>query len=204
MKNIIIVGPSRAGKSTLSNIIHERLNYFVVGVDKLVAVFEGAFPQLNIRLNWNRKKTAENIAPFLAHFLALFSADDGRGMLSYSHGAVPGNRFVLEGGYFSFDEILPILNQYGIEELKDRFILIGLVQNQKTVEEFIADFKKYDTEQDWTYKFSDEDLKDVAEDLISFSRDMTEQLLRYGFRIYDTSVDREAVFERILEDIQRE
>ena len=99
---------------------------------------------------------------------------------------------------------MPILNQYGIEELKDRFILIGLVQNQKTVEEFIADFKKYDTEQDWTYKFSDEDLKDVAEDLISFSRDMMEQLLRYGFRIYDTSVDREAVFERILEDIQRE
>ena len=71
MKNIIIAGSSRAGKSTLARKINEDLNYFVINIDKLVATFQGAYPQLDIRLNWNREKTTANIAPFLGHFLGI-------------------------------------------------------------------------------------------------------------------------------------
>ncbi|HOP10737.1 MAG TPA: hypothetical protein PK629_04510 [Oscillospiraceae bacterium] len=202
MKNIIIAGPSRAGKSTLARKLNEELNYFVISVDKLVATFQGAYPQLDIRLNWDRDKTTDNIAPFLGHFLGMFSSADGRGLLPYSHGAVEGNRFVLEGGYFNFEKISPILKTYGIEELKDNFILIGLVQNNKTVDEFISDFKKYDTKDDWTYQFNDDDLREVAEDAVLFSRSMSEHLAKYGFTIYDTSADREQVLEQIVEDIK--
>ncbi len=202
MKNIIIAGPSRAGKSTLARKINEELNYFVISVDKLVAVFQEAYPQLNIRLDWNREKTTENIAPFLGHYLGMFSSADGYGLMPYSHGAVKGNRFVLEGGYFNFEKILPILKMYEIEELKDNFLLIGLVQNNKTVDEYISDFKKYDTENDWTYNFSDDDLREVSEDAISFSRSMSDHLVKYGFTIYDTSKEREQVLDQILEDIK--
>ena len=202
MKNIIIAGSSRAGKSTLARKINEELNYFVVSVDKLVATFQGAYPQLDIRLNWNREKTTDNLAPFLGHFLGMFSSADGHGLLPYSHGAVKGNRFVLEGGYFNFQKIMPILKTYGIEELKDNFLLIGLVQNRKTVEEFVSDFKKYDTEDDWTYNFNDDDLRDVSEDAISFSRSMFNHLVKYGFTIYDTSSEREQVLDQIVEDIK--
>ncbi|MHB1367431.1 MAG: DEAD/DEAH box helicase family protein [Eubacteriales bacterium] len=202
MKNIIIAGPSRAGKSTLARKINEELNYFVISLDKLVAVFQGAYPQLNIKLNWNREKTADNLAPFLGHYLGVFSSADGRGLLPYSHGAVKRNRFVLEGGYFNFEKILPILKTYGIEELKERFLLIGLVQNNKPVEEFVSDFKKYDTEDDWTYNFNDDDLREIFEDAISFSRSMSDYLAKYGFTIYDTSTEREQVLEQIVEDIK--
>lgn len=34
--------------------------------------------------------------------------------------AIAGNRFVLEGGYFDFDRIVPILKTYGIEEMTER------------------------------------------------------------------------------------
>jgi hypothetical protein len=202
MKNIIIAGSSRAGKSTLARKLNEELNYFIISVDKLVAVFQGAYPQLNIRLNWDREKTTENLAPFIGHYLGMFSSANGRGLLPYSHGAVKGNRFVLEGGYFDFDKILPILKMYEIEELKDNFLLIGLVQNNKKVDEFISDFKKYDTEDDWTYNFSDDDLREVSEDAVSFSRAMSDHLVKYGFTIYDTSKDREQVLDQILEDIK--
>lgn len=204
MKNIIIAGSSRAGKSTLARKINNELNYFVIGVDKLVAIFGEAYPQLNIKLNWDRKKTTDNIAPFLGHFLGMFSSSDGRGLLSYSHGAVTGNRFVLEGGYFNFDEILPILTAYGINELKDNFLLIGLVQNQKTIAEFVNDFKKYDTPDDWTYGFSDDDLTEIAENEILFSQYMTKHLLKYEFTIYDTSIEREHVLNQIIENIKSE
>ena len=195
MKNIIIAGASRSGKSTLARKINEELNFFVISIDKLVAMFQGAYPELNIKLNWDREKTTDNIAPFLGHFLGMFSSANGRGLLPYSHGAVEGNMFVLEGGYINFGMILPILKTYGMEDLKENFLLIGLVQNRKTVDEFVCDFKKYDTENDWTYYLDDDELKEVSEDAVSYNRSMSEHLVKYGFTIYDTSKEREQVLD---------
>lgn len=48
---------------------------------------------------------------------------------------------MLEGGYLNFEKILPILKTYRIEDLKENFLLIGLVQNQKTVDAFISYLK---------------------------------------------------------------
>ena len=202
MKNIIIAGASRSGKSTLARKINEELGYFVISIDKLVATFQEAYPQLNIKLNWNREKTTDNIAPFLGHFLGMFSSANGRGLLPYSHGAVEGNMFVLEGGYINFGMILPILKTYGMEDLKENFLLIGLVQNRKTVDEFVCDFKKYDTENDWTYYLDDDELKEVSEDAVSYNRSMSEHLVKYGFTIYDTSKEREQVLDKIVDDIK--
>lgn len=202
MKSIIIAGPSRAGKSTLAKLLNETLNCFVINEDKLVAVFQEAYPQLNIKLNWNRDKTTDNLAPFIAHFLGVFSSAGGRGLSQYSHGVTNANMFVLEGGYFNFDKITPILKTYGINALNDRFMLIGLAQNHKTVDEFIYDFRKFDTEDDWTYSLSDDALREVSEDAVSFSASMSAHLAKYGFTIYDTSKERERVLHKIAEDIK--
>jgi hypothetical protein len=204
LKNIIIVGPSRAGKTTLARKINEELNYFVISLDKLVATFQGAYPQLDIKLNWNREKTTDNLAPFLGHFLGAFSTNHGAAYeLNLRAHAVKGNRFVLEGGYFNFEKISSILKMYEIEELKDNFLLIGLVQNKKTADEFVNDFKKYDTEDDWTYGFDDDELREYAsQEAIPFSRSMTDLLMEYGFTIYDTSTEREQVLDQIVEDIK--
>ena len=204
MKNIIIAGCGRAGKTTLARKINEELNYFVISVDKLVATFQGAYPQLNIKLNWNRRKTTDNLAPFLGHFLGAFSSSHGVAYeLNLRAHAVKGNRFVLEGGYFNFEKILPILKMYEIEELKDKFLLIGLVQNKKTADEFVNDFRKYDTEDDWTYGFDDDELREyVSQEAIQFNRSMTDYLVKHGFTIYDTSTEREQVFDKIVEDIK--
>ena len=205
MKNIIIAGPSRAGKTALARKLNEELNVFVIGVDKLVATFQGAYPQLNIKLNWNRRQTTDNIAPFLGHFLGAFSSSQGVACeLNLRAHAVPGNRFVLEGGYFNFERIVPILKMYGIDELKERFVLIGLVQNKKTADEFFADFKRFDTQDDWTYHLDDHDLREVSQEAISFSRSMADHLVTYGFTIYDTSRDREQVFDTIVAVIKSE
>jgi hypothetical protein len=204
MKNIIIAGPSRAGKTNLARKINEELNYFVISVDKLIATFQGAYPQLNIKLAWNRRKTTDNLAPFLGHFLCAFSSSHGIAYeLHLRAHAVKGNRFVLEGGHFNFEKILPILKMYGIEELKDKFFLIGLAQNKKTADEFFKDLRKYDTEDDWTYGFDDDELREYAsQEAIPSSRSMTDYLVKYGFTIYDTSTEREKVFDKIVEDIK--
>jgi len=202
MKNIIIAGTGRAGKSTLARMIKEELNYFVVNNDRFVAMFGEAYPQLNIRIG-NGEVSIKNIAPFVGHFLGMFSSSDGCGLFPYTQGALKENRFVLEGWSFDFEQILPILKMYGIEELKDNFVLIGLVLNEKTVDELVSDMRKYDTEHDWTYGFEDDnDLRRIAEEAISYSRTASNYLPKYGFTLYDTSMEREQVLNRIIEDIK--
>ena len=202
MKNIIICGSSRAGKSTLARRLNEKFNYFAIGVDKIAATFGRAYPQLDIRLNWNYDKTTANIALFLGHFLGVFSTnhrfeDEQNLQVDF----FKGNNFVLEGMYFDFEKILHILKMYGIKELKDCFILIGLVQNKKTADEFFNDLKKYDTKDDWTYGLNDDDLLSIAKDAVSESQYMSDYLAKYGFTIYDTSTEREQVFDRIFDKI---
>ena len=203
MKNIIIAGWCRTGKTSLARKINEELNYFVISLDNIAAAFGRTYPQLDIRLNWNYEKTTANIAPFLGHFLGIFSAaHDAADEQNLRGRIVEGNRFVLEGGYFHFEKISSVLKMYGIEQLADNFILIGLVQNNKTVDEFIRDFKKYDTEDDWTYGFSDDDLRAISEEAVVMNGEMTGNLTEYGFTVYDTSFEREQVFDKIVEDIK--
>ena len=203
MKNIIIAGPGRHGKTTLARKINEALNYFVINLDKLMTAFGRAYPQLDIRIAWDYEKATANIAPFLGHYLGMLSAGHGfADELNLRKHDVKGNRFVLEGGHFDFEKISSILKMYGIEELKDNFILIGLVQNKKTADEFFNDIRKYDTEDEWTYSCDDGELMEVCEDLVSHSREMYDCLVKYGFTIYDTSTEREQVLDRIVEDIK--
>jgi len=208
MKNIIIAGPSRAGKTTLAERLNEELNYFVVSLDKIAAAFGGAYPQMDIGLpgipNYDYEKMKDNLAPFLGHFLGVFSdlrrvAD----IQNFRARIIKGNRFVLEGAAFNFDIISSVLSMYGIKKLSERFLLIGLVQNKKTADEFVRDFKKYDTEDEWTYGWSDEELREYAiSRAIPFNREMTENLVKYGFTVYDTSMEREQVLAQIVHDIK--
>ena len=206
MKNIIIAGPGRNGKTTLARRISEELGYFVINLDKLMTAFDRAYPQLDVRIAWDYDKATANVAPFIGHFLGMFTSDYGMADdLNLRKHAVKVNRFVLEGGHFDFEKILPILKTYGIEQLKDRFILVGLVQNNKTADEFFNDLRKYDAEDEWTYGMDDDELSElIRKDFIPSNRFMSEYLVKYGFTIYDTSGNRERVFDRIIEDIKSE
>ena len=168
-----------------------------------MTVFGRAYPQLEVRIAWDFEKATSNIAPFLGHFLGMFSSGHGfADALNLRKHDVEGNRFVLEGGHFDFEKIMPILKMYGIEELKDSFILIGLVHNKETDEELFNNLRKYDTEDDWTYRVDDKELMRLCEGFVSDSRKSFDAFMKYGFTIYDTSTDRERVFNQIIEDIK--
>ena len=202
MKNILIVGPGRNGKTTLANKINEELNYFVINLDKLMTVFDRAYPQLDVRIAWDYYKATANVAPFLGHFFGIFSSNDGYADdLNLRKHAVKGNRFVLEGGHLDLDKISSIFETYNIGELKDNFILIGLVQ-LKTAEEFFKDLRKYDTEEEWTHGLDDDELMSLCGHLVSDNKEFYDNFKKYGFTIYDTATDREQLFYQIIEDIK--
>ena len=203
MKNILIVGTGRQGKTTLAKKINEELNYFVIHMDYFMTTLDRAYPQLDVRIAWDAEKATANIAPFIGHFLGMsICYRDFEEDLVLDKHVVKGNRFVMEGGHFEFDIISSVFEKYEIGELKDNFILIGLVQHTKTAVEFFNDIRKYDTDDEWTHSVDDNDLMAYCEFLVSSSREMCDKFSQYGFTIYDTSGDREQVFEQIMEDIK--
>lgn len=67
-----------------------------------------------------------------------------------------------------------------------------------TPEERFSIQKKYDTEKDYTFYKSDEELKEGAVYIVEQSILMREQCQKYGLRYFETARDREQVFEEFL------
>ena len=188
-KNILILGPSRVGKTTLTKKLNEKLNYSVICFDSIIYAFEKSFPQLGICSGNGAEHTAENLASFLTQYFRVLSnrSNDKNGI-----------KFAAEGGYFDFDKIMIAMNEY---KMTKDFLFIGLVYNNKTPNELFEDIRKNDTEGDWSYNCDDYTLKKCSEIFIADSRKMHDKFQKHNFMIYDVSDNRGQVLDRIVNDI---
>jgi len=191
MKNILILGPSRAGKTTLTKKLNEELNYSIVSFDSIINAFEHSFPQLGICSGDGAENTAVNLADFLIYYFRV---------LSYRSEEKNGVKFAAEGGYFDFEKIMLAMKNY---EMINDFLFIGLVYNNLTPDKLFSDIRKNDTEGDWSYNCDDDTLKMCSNIFVEDSRQMTEQFKEHNFMIYDVSEEREQILNKIVKDIKR-
>ena len=189
-KNILILGPSRAGKTTLTKKLNEALNYSIVCFDSIIYAFEQSFPQLGICFGDGAANTAANLADFLIQYFR---------MLSYRSEQANGVKFAAEGGYFDFEKIMLAMKKYDM--IKD-FLYIGLVYNNKTPDELFDDIRENDTEGDWSHNCDDDTLRKCVAIFTEDSRLMYEKFQKHSFMIYDVSNDREEVLNKIVNDIK--
>jgi len=189
-KNIIITGVSRAGKTTLSMLIANKLNYNLLSIDDLISGLE-VYPELNIHHNGDMEKVSKNIAPFLKIFLK---------EICDNKAYYQGMRFIVEGSYIDFDEIIPFLNE-GI--CKDRYEIIGLVFDEISEEKLFKIIKDKDTEDDWTYWCNDEELKGNVRYFIERNNYYKEKFKKYGIKTIVSSNDRDKVFTEFVETLKK-
>lgn len=184
-KNILIIGPARSGKTTLSRRISKKLGYSIVNLDDIICSFEEAFPQLEIRHDYNDIKVATRFAPFLIRYLKELS----EGPNFYN-----GSKYVIEGVSIDFEKVIPMID-------KEKYIIIGLTYNSITSKEFYLNVKKYDTEDDWTYYCSDEELKDNINYFIKSNKYFSEKFKDYKIKTYDVSKNRQLTYNKIVEEL---
>lgn len=189
-KNIIITGVSRAGKSTLSMLIANKLNYSLLSIDDMVSGLE-AYPELKIHHDGNMEEVSKNLAPFLKKFLK--ETCDNKPYYE-------GIRYVVEGTYIDFEEIIPFLNE-GV--CKDRFEIIGLVLDDISEEQLFKLIKNNDTDDDWTYWCDDEELKGNVRYFIERNKYFKDKFKKYGIRTFNTAFEREKVLNEIVESINK-
>ena len=124
-KNIFIMGPGRAGKTTLSKMINKKYGYSIISIDDIVTSLE-AFPSLNISWDGEHEKISKQMSNFLIKYLK---------ELSEGNKFYDGCKTVIEGTDIDFERLIPNIDQ-------NKYLLIGLTYNQKTKKDLFNTIRK--------------------------------------------------------------
>ena len=185
--NSIIAGVPRAGKSTVSHLLSKRYGYQHISMDSIIAGFEKCFPEtgVNTYQGLSSLETLRVISSKMAPFV----------------------RAMLDSG--EYDEFEPgmVLDMYQLlPEDYDKFIrganceIAYFITSDVSPEERFLIQKKYDTEKDYTFYKSDDELREGAEYIVEQSIMMKEQCERYGLPYYETAKQRDLAIQRFLQD----
>jgi hypothetical protein len=199
MKNILVLGWSRSGKTTLTRRLKEEFKYNTVSSCVFLDALGRAYPQL-----LGGEKNQQGVAPST---LASFIAHHICSLVRYSkHWSEAKFVADVELGIYDFDKVFPLIDKLLFETgglvTKDELMYIGLV-NRGTSEEVYCGIKKHDTMKDWTYSHPDDETKAMCNDYPALTQAYSELFVEYGFLVYDTSGDREKVFKKIIDDVRQ-
>lgn len=185
--NIIIAGVPRAGKSTVSHLLSKQFGYQHISMDSIIAGFEKCFPEtgVNTYQGLSSLETLRVISGKMAPFV--------RAMLDSSE----------------YDEFEPgmVLDMYQLlPEDYDKHIrganceIAYFITSDVSPEERFLIQKKNDTEKDYSFYKSDEELREGAECIVEQSIIMRKQCEQLGLKYYETATEREQNIQRFLDE----
>ncbi len=182
--NVAIFGSARSGKSTLAKMISLKYPYYhiIVG-DDVRGAFQDTLPQNNIN-----SKGGQGMVNDFPKFLS-----------AYFNRSIRRNRGI-------FNYIVETCDIYP-EKAKQYFnredtIIIYLATPNLNVVDYFKEIRKYETERDWTYGRSDEEIINHCQYWIDKSKDIEKECQELGIMFVDTSKDRELVLEQTIEKLE--
>lgn len=182
MKNIIIIGPSRVGKSTLSSLICERYHFNYVSGDSIRNAFIHIYPELGYSVNNTIEK------PEFCKFINRITNEN--------------NIHLKRNVYYVIDSA-----DISIKNAKDIFkdsLIIGLGCRNIDPNVMLNKIKENDTKLEWTFGYSDKDLLDIIYSTISKSKRLYDECRLNNIPYFDTSSDRYSTYEQIYAFIEKE
>ncbi len=185
MKNIVILGASRAGKSTLTKMICEKYpNYNVIIGDAVRKAFSEILPQNNINNN-NGSGMIEDFPKFLAYMF-------------YRSIKICDRKF---NYIIDSCDILPEKAKELFE--KEDTIIIFLGFPKLTEEEHFYQIKQYQKNTDWTYNKDDDFMKEHVKRWIAKSKYFEKKCKELDIWFVDTSFDREKVLNDTMQILEK-
>lgn len=184
MKDIIILGRPRAGKSTLADKLIDKYGYQVIRLDALRDTFEKIFPELEIApyTAINNDKWYEFLRKYYEK-MKKFSR--------YKYG------YIIEGCDMHISKCIELFGN-------DNTLIYVLGQINILPEDMANNIKKYDTEEDWTKGKEYTELVNYCSNSIKKAKELKKECNEYKIPFFDTSKDREKVLENVLKIIEEE
>ncbi len=189
MKNVIIAGTARAGKTTVCNELCKKgFSHFTC--DSLVYSLEHIFPELGINQNEPTeevKKTSKNFSPLLLTLAKCMEEE----YLPYS---------------VVFD-VYQLMPEDYVKYMKTNYIkAYFLAYPDISVEEEFNILRSNKKVEEYTQKYSDDYLKELIEQRINESKFIREECEKYNLPFINTSYNRpqkiKELVDRIIEDIE--
>ena len=186
MKNILILGICRTGKSTFSKMIQKEFrNYQIIEVDTIISALQKTIPNIPIGFIYDNLK--ENKLP---EFLNLFIQKNIN-----KNGKKLG--FIING-----DSILPedLLKYFDLNNM----IIYYFVTEKLSPKQILENCRKFDSKEEWTTRRTDEELLNHFE----FYKDVEKKIINdckiYNIKCIDTSENRQIIFNQLVDEVKNE
>lgn len=193
MKNVLIMGTGRAGKTTTSKMLKEKYKeYNLIHSDSIKwGLIRGANKEEYFNTHIEEQKEFEHGEYFQRALLEIFKSlcNKNKDKNQYA--------YILESGQLS-PKIVNELIDF------DKTIVVCLGLGDFNTEDVINLCREHDTEQDWSYNMPYEDLKAHAEKWIETNEIFKRDCPKYGIKYYDTTKDREKVLQQVLDSISKQ
>lgn len=164
MKNILVIGVARSGKSRFSKKFD---NYNHIPMDYITSSLKHNFKETNITSNVIiDKDSSKKLSLLLSHVINIMNDTD--------------ELFLIDSAHLYPEDIYPYIDT-------NKWDIYCLGYPNTTVEDKFNEIRKYDTDKDWTHKRNDEELKDIISKLIDISKEMKESCERLNINFIDTS-----------------
>lgn len=178
-KNIIILGAARSGKSTLTQMIHDKYNYSIISIDSFVSALKEGFPSLGITHS-NTKNKFKLLPPFVFSYMKKIINE------------YPNEKFILEGWHVFPNEILELFSNLDVK-------MICLGYTKISCDEFFYLLRKNEKENSYTKRMTDDEVKKLIFNHIEYSKLLKKQCEENNIKFYDTSFDRDSVLKEAME-----
>jgi adenylate kinase family enzyme len=181
MKNIVIIGAPRSGKSTFARKLFEKeKKYNVIGSDEVRDAFMEVIPELEIN-DKNGVGTKDIFPIFMNKFLELSSFNNMRGMY-----------YIVEGYFSDFDQATHLFD-------RKNNILIFMGKAELSEEELFQNIRNHAYEKDdWTKSRTDEDLRRYCKNYLKMSKYNKEMCLENNEIFIDTSYNYNKVIDEYV------
>lgn len=185
MKNVLIIGVARAGKTTLGNMIKDEFNqYNIIHADSIIwGIIRGTGKEEYYTQNVKARKELVHSDKFQRIILEIYKSSIKQDTRQYGT--------ILESG-----QLEP---KYAKELLEMGNLICVCLGHGELDKQGIMDLcREHDTEKDWTYRISEEVLSTNADKWNEKNQLLKTECPKYGIEYIDTSKNREEILQRIL------
>ncbi len=184
MKDILIFGVPRAGKTSLSRLLENELEeYEIFSIDAIRNAFGDIFPELEIN-----DRNGKNNNTLLPNYVSK--------LLYWHHKILKNNHgYIVEGCQVFPDKVKEVFDT-------EKSIVIYLGHGKLKPEEILKNIRKYDTPDEYSYERSDELMLQQCMKYYELEQIIAKKCKEYGYIYIDTSTNREEVFHKLVNQLK--